>query len=272
MLFSQAIRRAWLRVGILLSFLLLCSQVMAEPRLQVYFLNDFPPYYYVDTDNRPAGLIVEAAQRVLEHSGVAYELRPLNLKRIINAVKNEANVAAIGFFRTPERLRWSIMSAEIYRPPAPVFVVEQAALERFPQPSGFAAVERALIDGHVEGVLIDGYSYGIWADARIQRHFPTLKRQVMSMEQALRIVASPVRADFTLAYPDQAKHLIDTDSSLQGRLRFRQIDGAPKLNNGSYWMISRATSPEIIARIEQSNRAVRDSDFYRELVRRYTEL
>ena len=254
-----------------LYFVSLSFNCFAKQPHTIYFLEDFTPYIYSDEKQQPSGLLAEIALKALAESGVEYKLIPNNVKRLFKEIKKGGNVSTLGVYKTPERESWSIMSPELYRPPQPVLIVKRSKLQQVPTPLTIKALKKQLDNQTLTGVIMKDYSYGNWFDGVLETELNQIPRYQLGMQRAFKMVASPLRADFTLAYPAQARYLIEQDSTFQDKLSLVPFSNVPPNDTGAYWMFSKDSDPVLIKKIENAMEKVRQSDFYKQTVKKYTE-
>lgn len=250
---------------------LLSFNSIAKQPHTIYFLEDFRPYIYLDKNQQPAGLMAEIVLKTLEESGVEYRLVPNNVNRLMMEIKKGGNVSTFGVYKTAERESWSILKPEIYRAPQPVLVIKKSKLAKLPYPLTIDSFSNELANNNLSGVLIENYSYGNILDNVFATKFSQVQRFQLDIEQAFKMVASPHRADFTLAYPAQARFLIEQDPMFDKELTLLPFTQLPANDRAAYWMFSEDSDPNFIKKIESAMLKVKHTDFYRDTIRKYTE-
>lgn len=257
--------RFCLAVGALVGAGLACSSAWAdEPLLILYYERE--PYHYT-RDGRPAGLLVERLDAAAAEAHVALRYERVPGQRIINDLSRQnVPVCALGWGKTPERLRTFRFSAGLYRD-LPLRLVAHASLAPALEAEG--SIAALLDDPRYTLAAVQGLSYGPELDARIavmkgriDRNL-TLDRLLHTPQNARRLKAghvhytfvtqeewpvvkrrfAPELNDFVMfnlaGMPDGGtRHLmcsVATDESVLSRLsaalaaRYPELDAAPSL-------------------------------------------
>ncbi|WP_185964363.1 substrate-binding periplasmic protein [Aliikangiella marina] len=250
---------------------LLIPSLGAQTPHTIYFLEDFRPYVYLDENQQPAGLMSELVIKALEDSGLDYQLVPNNVSRLFMEIKKGGNVSTFGVYKTAEREQWSIVTPEIYRAPQPVLVIKKTKLDQIPSSLTLQSFEALLEQQHLTGVIIKNYSYGNLFDPLFEAKRTQVQRYQLSIEQAFKMITSPHRADFTLAYPAQARYLVEQNEHFKHNLAIVPFVDIPANDRGAFWMFSKDSDPKFIEKIENAMNKVRHSAFYETTVRKYVE-
>ncbi|UXY15095.1 transporter substrate-binding domain-containing protein [Chitiniphilus purpureus] len=161
---------------------------------------DKPPFYYTDSQGRPAGFLLRQTQAMLSAAGIAarYEFRPP--KRALQEIGYGGQpMCSIGWFKTPERLRLGWFSNALYRDP-PMLVVTRSTLVEQLRRHGNAA--RLLTDPKLMPGLIASFAYGTYLDGLLAARGAQVDRSAQNPAQNLAMVARG-RVDYAFFDPSE---------------------------------------------------------------------
>lgn len=214
----------------------------AQPLETLYF--ERPPYY--ETVNGQAdGFLVRLTRDILTQAGVPHSFHEMPPGRILEAIKsNRSPACSIGWFRTPERDQYAVFSLPIYQDePLRALFLKSGALPP-PDVSSFAQLieQTDLLIG-----LNQAYAFGHPVDTLIARmRTPPVSTSGTQVQLMLMLAAR--RFDFMLVNPEEINTLAELAGIPLDELHVLPLSDLPR-GNLRYLMFSRATSPEMIERI-----------------------
>ncbi|GFM38437.1 substrate-binding periplasmic protein [Desulfovibrio psychrotolerans] len=225
-------------------FVFFCLSGRADAQVIEVLYMERPPYYYTK-DHKPAGFLLEQSLRVFQKAGVEVRVRSLPAKRILQIVQEgQAQVAAIGWFKSKDRLAWASFSSPLYRDQPLIALHRKKAKDGLGETSSLSDL---FTNPQLRLGVLDGYSYGDQVDDSIRRLSPP--RFVLSGDQVqlVRMLAAG-RVDYMLIAPEEVSHLLLSAGENERDFSFTLLADVPE-GNTRYIMFSRSVSPEIIRRV-----------------------
>lgn len=237
---------SWAVLACTLFFLAMPGRVSA---LDVQYI-EYKPYYYTDASGQPRGMLLEKAPAAFKAAKVDAVFSSMPSGRILSAMRSDAQVASIGWFKTAEREQFARFSLPIYvnKPQVAVFPIQRAA--RFEPYSTLRAILRnsglvmGVVAGHSEGEYVDG----------LRRSKPRHVAEIAAEEANLVRMLAAGRVDFILLSPEEV------DEQLAGA-GYSRADFATKplydipAGNARYIMYSLSVPQEIVAAVDAAIRA-----------------
>ncbi len=225
-------------------FAFFCLSGRAEAQVIEVLYMERPPYYHTQ-NNQPAGFLLEQSLRAFRQAGVEVKIRSLPAKRILQIVREgQTQVAAIGWFKSKDRLAWASFSSPLYRDQPLIALHRKKAKDGLGETSSLSDL---FTNPQLRLGVLDGYSYGDQVDDSIRRLSPP--RFVLSGDQVqlVRMLAAG-RVDYMLVAPEEVSHLLLSAGENERDFSFTLLADVPE-GNTRYIMFSRSVSPEIIRRV-----------------------
>lgn len=202
------------------------------------------PYYHKENGD-VTGLCVRPVRRALARAGLTVRWVEMPPPRQLDLLRqNTPRVAALGWFRLPERERFAKYSAPVYRdrPLVALTFVDEA---RFP--AGRRAAE--LLPSLPLRLLVRrGYSYGVWMDELIARAKLPPEETDLDNRKMIRLLRAG-RADFFVVAEEEAQDLLADAGKGGVGLRMVRFTDAPP-GPFRHLLFSRATPDELIRRVD----------------------
>lgn len=238
-------------IGVLVFFCALsaCAEEGGDESfpLTVYYI-EFPPYYYTDSNDEPAGFLLKKADAVFRAAGIDPLYKSMPAKRVLHEVKGQKDVASIGWFKNPEREKFARFSLPIYRN-MPLEIMYLRANElRFRDKFTF---EELMGDKSLEVGLLEGYSYGEVVDGFLATSKPRTRYVVGEYPQLVRMLSAG-RFDYIFVAPEEATSLINSAGIKPELFMRKRLRDFPP-GNVRYLMFSRNVPP---SRMELVNKAI----------------
>jgi len=203
------------------------------------------PLHYTTPDNKPAGFIVDATERLLTAAGIPFTWVVRPAKRVLNEVfEGAANVCSPGWFLTDDRENKVLYSDAFMTAPPLIAVVNDEAKSKASSEASktLAAMGTILVRDHLtRGSYLDRLLSSLPPDHVVHR----TTTDVPSM---LATVAAR-HADMAVMTEAEADYYLPQAGPGLSVLHF--TDSAPE---GRYLICSRSTPPSLIERI---NAAIR---------------
>jgi len=227
-----------------LALLLLFLPLAGHSQDLVLYWNARPPYMF-RVEESIVGLTASIAVEALESAGISYEFQEVPSNRQIADVQaNRLPVAALGWFRNPEREAYAKFSAPIYRdnPYVVVYRRNNAAM------AGMRTLDELFKNENLDLVVKSGYSYGAWIDKKIIEQSPS--RIVISSESTGMIkMINAGRGDYMFMAPEETSVLIAAAGLDESLFSTTVLPDIPSGEN-RYLMYSKQVGDGIIARVD----------------------
>lgn len=169
----------------------------AEPLKVLY--NERPPYM-VAKDGEVTGLTADAAAYALRKAGIPFQWVEIpSARQLFMLQENQERLAALGWYRNPERERFAKFSTPLYQD-------RQIAVLARKDNTKVAAVDSVahlLGDRQLTLLAKAGYSYGRFLDEQIAAFQPQVMRVTVENLSMIRMVGAR-RADYMFIAPEEA--------------------------------------------------------------------
>jgi polar amino acid transport system substrate-binding protein len=233
-----------LRVIILCMLFLLPSDryAVAQPLETLYF--ERPPYY-ATVNGQPDGFLLNVARDILTLADVPHAFQEMPPGRILETLKsNRGPACSIGWFRTPERERYAVFSLPIHQdePLRAVFLKSGAV-----PPLEITTLAQLVEHPDLSMGVNQSYVFGYPVDTLVARMRIPPVSTTSSQAQLMRMLGAR-RFDFMLVNPVEIETLAGLAGIPMEELHVLPLSDLPK-GNLRYLMFSKATSPEVIERI-----------------------
>lgn len=187
------------RLRNLVALLAMTGAMCAEEPLKVLY-NERPPYM-VARGSEVTGLTADAATYALRKAGIPYQWVEIpSARQLFMLQENKERLAALGWYRNPERERFAKFSSHLY-------VDRQiAVLARTDNTKVAAADSVAELLGSDDITLLakSGYSYGRFLDEQIAKLEPRIMRVTVENLSMIRMIGAR-RADYMFIAPEEAE-------------------------------------------------------------------
>jgi len=204
------------------------------------------PYYTVE-NGVVGGLCGEPVRRAMELAGIVYrwqETPPLRQFKILQS--SNGLHAALGWFKTEERMRFAEFSKPIYQD-QPVVALTRADDARLPSGQLIAG---AITNSNIRILVKEGYSYGLRLDYFIAATKPNREITSGDNQSMLRMIAAG-RADYFLLGAEEAAALLKQMGSEGKIFRIVQFTLTPP-GSERHLMLSRAVPREVVNRFDEA--------------------
>lgn len=171
----------------------------AEEPLKVLY-NERPPYM-VARDGEVTGLTADAAAYALRRAGIPFQWVEIpSARQLFMLQENQERLAALGWFRNPDRERFAKFSSPLYQD-------RQIAVLARRDNAKVAAVDSVahlLGDRRLTLLAKAGYSYGRFLDEQIATFEPRIMQVTVENLSMIRMVGAR-RADYMFIAPEEAE-------------------------------------------------------------------
>lgn len=229
----------------ILALLLLILPAMGNSQELVLLWNSRPPYM-VRVEDSIVGLTASVVIEALESTGIPYEVREVPSNRQIADVQaNRQPLAALGWFKNPERETYARFSVPLYRdnPFVVIYRRDNAAM------ADKKNLDELFADRNLDLVVKNGYSYGAYVDAKIRDLDPS--RIVISSESIGMIkMINAGRGDYLFMAPEETAVLIAAAGLDPAVFSTGFLSDVPS-GEKRYLMYSKMVSEEIIAKVDE---------------------
>lgn len=124
------------------------------------------PYNYTE-NGKPAGILVELADKILKDTGLEFELSEMPSNRILLEMQQpESQLCTFGWFKTPEREAFAEFSAPFYQDTPLMALVLNKNANLF---DGKKTLQDTVDDPTLTLGLIRGWSYGSYVDGLLKK-------------------------------------------------------------------------------------------------------
>lgn len=234
--------------GMIIGLMALAASQAAADHPHVTILFDVrPPYVQLGSGNTVTGVLAEPVSTALEKAGVGadwIEMPPARQTEEIKRAKDP--LCGLGWFKRPEREDFALFSGPIYED-QPAIIVARKADARF---ADGMSLQDAFRDPSRTLIVKSGYSYGAAVDAWMRALRPPVQSSSGTNEVLLGMVAH-ARVDYAIMAPEEAEDLLGSTAELGAALRSVRLGDAPD-GELRYLMCSKATPPDLIARIDKA--------------------
>jgi polar amino acid transport system substrate-binding protein len=189
-----------------LLFLALFTQTGFAPGkepLQVYY-NERPPYLVPHADGSVSGLTADPAAYALRRAGIAFTWVAMpSSRQLLKLQENHARLAAVGWFKNPERESFAKFSEPLYQDRQIVALARQDNA----QVSQARTLEDLLRNQELTLLKKSGYSYGKQLDEGIARWAPSSIQVTVENISMIQMIHAR-RADYLFIAPEEAESAI----------------------------------------------------------------
>jgi len=224
-----------------------------ETTLIIYY-HERPPYY-VTGPLGVYGLCADPVKRALRRAAIPFHWEKLPAKRQLAVIRdNRLRAAAIGWFKTPQRLQFARFSRPIYRD-RPLVALARADNPLIPTET---TLKELLTNRKLTLLYKNGYSYGSRVDAAITLCSPPRTATDSDNLGMLEMIYAG-RADYFFISLEEAENLTTTSGLLKSDFKlihFRDLGAG----NRRYLIFSRKVSEQLIQRLNTALTAVSDTD------------
>lgn len=218
--------------------------IHGEEPLKILY-NERPPYM-VARGREVTGLTADAAVYALRKAGVPYQWVEIpSARQLFMLQENKERLAALGWYRNPERERFAKFSSHLYTDR------QIAVLARMDNTKVAAADSVADLLGNRDITLLakSGYSYGRFLDEQIAKLEPRITRVTVENLSMIRMIGAR-RADYMFIAPEEAEATLDQSGVPPRDLRLITFPDMPP-GEFRYLMFSLKVDDETIRRINR---------------------
>ncbi len=218
--------------------------IRAEEPLKILY-NERPPYM-VARGREVTGLTADAATYALRKAGVPYEWVEIpSARQLFMLQENKERLAALGWYRNPERERFAKFSSHLYmdRQIAVLARTDNTKL------AGIDSVAGLLGNREVTLLAKSGYSYGRFLDEQIAKLEPRIMRVTVENLSMIRMIGAR-RADYMFISPEEAEATLANSGVPPRNLRLITLPDMPR-GEFRHLMFSQCVDDETIRRINR---------------------
>jgi len=220
----------------------LCAGVVQPQEISLLW-NSRPPYMSRAGDSIE-GLTASVVIEALESAGLSYEVQEVPSNRQIADIQaNRKPLAALGWFKNPERESFARFSVPVYQD-NPFVVVsrkDNMAVSRM------TTLDELFADRNLDLLVKDGYSYGVYIDRKIQECNPS--RVVITSESVSSIkMINAGRGDYMFMASEETAVLIVAAGLDPSNFSMTVLTDLP-IGEYRYLMFSKSVSDGIIDRL-----------------------
>ena len=216
--------------------------IHAEEPLKVLY-NERPPYM-VAKDGEVTGLTADAAAYALRKAGIPFQWVEIpSARQLFMLQENQGRLAALGWYRNPERERFAKFSNALYQD-RQIAVLARSDNSRV---ASADSLPRLLEDRGLTLLVKAGYSYGRFLDEQIAKSRPRIMRVTVENLSMIRMVGAR-RADYMFISPEEAEASLPRSGVPPGDLRLNTLADMPA-GEKRYLMFSLMVDDETIRRI-----------------------
>jgi polar amino acid transport system substrate-binding protein len=227
--------------------------------LTVYYFHR-SPYYITQDDGNATGFLVEITRMILDHADISYVFVDFPPKRILKNIKRTEYSCSIGWFKNVERETFARFSDPIYQDMPTGIVLRHSSLSLL----GKKPALRELMQSGLMLGVVDGFSYGARIDEAIAQLKPSIYAISGESENLLKMIQSE-RIDYAFMVPEEFRYMLKRDPLITSDLRLIEIADEIEGNN-RFLMFSSGVGPEIIERVNESIKIVKQTDKYADLI------
>ncbi len=155
---------------------------------------DKPPYSYTQ-NGQPAGFLIERTAWLLQQAGITAHFVEMPMRRtLMHLQANQAPLCTPGFYKLPERTRYSRYSLPIFRDRPNLVLAHERAAARI---RTHARLDALFADPELTPGVLDGASYGAQLDRALARTARPAGHAQRSPLQLAQMVAAR-RVDYML--------------------------------------------------------------------------
>ena len=221
------------------------SAVGKQGALTLYYHNR-PPYYH-ETSRGLEGLVVDPVVAALEAAEIDYQWVPLPAPQQLETIRrNEAPVAAVGWFLNEERTQFAMFSDPIYRD-EPLVAVTRRDNEAI---LADVTLHSLLRDKSQTLLVKESYSYGETLDRAIQMFEPPIEKTSTDNTGMLLMLLAG-RADYVFISPEETQHIMARKDTEFAGLRIFDLADMPA-GSERRLMFSRSTPGELVDRFNHA--------------------
>lgn len=235
------------RAGWFIGFAGLFLWVMADPPQKLLVLyNERPPYMASDGRGGVVGLTADVADYALRKSGIPYEWLAFPSMRQMQIVsENKEYVAALGWFKNPERERMGKFSAPLYQDRKIAVLVRKEET----RVGNVVYLDSLLRDSSLSLLVKLGYSYGSLIDQKIAKQKPWMQKMTLENQAMVHFIGLG-RADYMFIAPEEADVLFGKEWERGKAYRLVELADVP-VGELRYLLFSRLVDDSIIARLDK---------------------
>lgn len=261
------------------TFLFSMTSFAATPTdIKLVVDSNYPPYQWKEKDGKYKGIEIEAAMAIFDKAGVKYEIINEPIERNIEQIKRGENYIGVGFIKTEERLKFSIIDVVLYvSPPVSVAVNNENNAKKGKIKSGMKFQEM-LKSGNTLG-LVKGYSYTTWADKQIQDPKDKEKTSdpaVIFNQPAdgidnLHALVAKGRFDMTLTYADVFKWWADHNKEDAKKVTLMKVGDVPQTESTSNLIFPKNFDQPTLKKLVSTAEEYRKSPEYKKMLSKYVQ-
>jgi ABC-type amino acid transport substrate-binding protein len=215
-----------------------------EEPLKILY-NERPPYM-VAHGKEVKGLTADAAVYAFNKAGIPYQWVEIpSSRQLFMLQENKEKLAALGWFRNPERERFAKVSSHLYmdRQIAVLARTDNAKV------AGARSVTGLLGNSDLTLLAKSGYSYGRFLDEQIAKLEPRIMRVTVENLSMIRMIGAR-RADYMFIAPEEAGATIEHSGVPPKDLRLITFPDMPP-GEFRYLLFSQRVDDETIRRINR---------------------
>lgn len=215
-------------------------------RIKVFYL-EFPPYYYTNSNQEPAGFLLKKTEEIFRRAGIEATYESGVAKYVLQDMRALAATASIGWFKTPEREVFAKFSQPIYqnKPMQVLYLKKNDALFDSKETVAQLMADKSLTLG-----VVAGYSFGSKVDNLIKKHAPATKLVTGGYPHLMRMLVEE-QFSYMLVAPEEIASLVKMNYLVEGVFKARQMADIPA-GNRRYLIFSKSVPGAVIRRVNKA--------------------
>lgn len=221
------------------------APVSGEEPLSVLY-NTRPPYQVPGPGPKVTGLTADPAAYALRKAGIPFKWVPMpTFRQVLKIQENRSRLAAIGWFKNPEREKYAKFSHPVYQDKQ----ITVLARTNNQQVSVARTVQELLNDKSLLLLRKFGYSYGRALDDWIDRNRPATMTATVENVSMIQMIHAR-RADYMFISPEEAEVVIGLAGFQASDFQLRTLPDMPP-GEKRHLMFSRLVDDETIRLIDK---------------------
>ena len=231
--------------------------------LTVYYFDRMP--YYGTENNEPKGIIVEISKLIFDEAGIKYKFEDLPSMRILERMKNNGNMASLGWLKNTEREKiYSFTSEPVYQDEPYCVLANSSISDKFKNNN---SIEEILTNKMILGV-VTGFAYGEWLNGKIIKYKPK-KQEVNIGDDADKMyqMLSINRFNYMFAGFEESLYVISRNSDYKKNIVIIPISDA-RFGNQRYIMFNKDIDQNMLRKINGAVEKIKHDDRYKKIIAR----
>lgn len=220
------------------------SNVFSEECAKISLHYNERPPYAVKTGATAKGITADPAAKAFEKAGIPFEWIATPAKRqTLIFQENTGCDCGVGWFKNPEREKFALFSAPIFKDKPQVAIVrkDEARIK------DGSKLDEVLTDKSVILLVKDGYSYGAALDEKISKHGANVQKTTGENINMIKMIAAK-HADYFILAPEEAESLVQAAGLNMADFKLVTFSDMPE-GNLRYIMCSKKVGEAVIKKL-----------------------